>query len=87
VNVRGFAAVAKLCLSADAYHQVRDRLDLAVCDLGQTQLKNITEPIRVCSLRVGVPAQAKPAIGAKSDAPRKSSARALADRGIPASGD
>ena len=52
---------------------MKGRLDLAVTDLGQTQLKNIAEPIRVYSLRVGVPAQAKPAIEAKSDAPKKRS--------------
>jgi adenylate cyclase len=49
-----------ICLSEDAYRQVKGRLDLAVTDLGQTQLKNIAEPIRVYSLRVGVPAQAQP---------------------------
>jgi adenylate cyclase len=32
-----------------------------VTDLGPTELKNIPEPIRVYSLQVGVPAQAKPA--------------------------
>jgi TolB-like protein/class 3 adenylate cyclase len=50
-----------ICLSEDAYRQVKGRLDLAVSDLGPTQLKNIAEPIRVYSLRVGVSAQAKPA--------------------------
>jgi adenylate cyclase len=57
-------AIAKpgaICLSEDAYRQVKGRLDLAVSDLGPTQLKNIAEPIRVYSLEVGVPAQAKPA--------------------------
>jgi adenylate cyclase len=49
-----------ICLSEDAYRQVKGRLDLAVTDLGQTQLKNIADPIRVYSLQVGVPAQAKP---------------------------
>ena len=44
----------------DAYRQVRARLDLEVSDLGQTQLKNIVEPVRVYSLQVGLPAQAKP---------------------------
>jgi TolB-like protein/Tfp pilus assembly protein PilF len=39
---------------------VRSRLDLAVNDLGTTQLKNIVHPVRVYSLEVGVPAQAKP---------------------------
>ena len=41
---------------------MKGRLDLAVTDLGQTQLKNIAEPIRVYSLRVGIPAETKPAM-------------------------
>ena len=72
-RLEGVCEPGAICLSEDAYRQVKGRLDLAVSDLGQTQLKNIAEPIRVYSLRVGVPAQAKPAIGAKSDAPKKSS--------------
>ena len=47
-----------ICLSEDAYRQVKGRLDLAVTDLGPTQLKNIAEPIRVYSLQVGKPAKA-----------------------------
>ena len=50
-----------ICLSEDAYRQVKGRLDLVVSDLGPTQLKNIAEPIRVYALEVGAPAQAKPA--------------------------
>ena len=49
-----------ICLSEDAYRQVKGRLDLAVSDLGPTQLKNITEPMRIYSLPVGKPAQATP---------------------------
>ena len=49
-----------ICLSEDAYRQVKQRLDLKVTDLGATQLKNIAEPIHVYSLEVGQPAQAKP---------------------------
>src|SRR6202044_681516 len=49
-----------ICLSEDAYRQVKGRLELAVADLGPTQLKNIAEPIRVYSLEVGATAQAKP---------------------------
>jgi class 3 adenylate cyclase len=41
--------------------QVKGRLDLAVSDLGPTQLKNIADPIRVYSLEIGQPTQAKPA--------------------------
>src|SRR5271169_4261981 len=60
-RLEGIAAPGAICLSEDAYRQVKGRLDLAVADLGPTQLKNIAEPIRVYSLQVGVPAQAKPA--------------------------
>ncbi|HME86473.1 MAG TPA: adenylate/guanylate cyclase domain-containing protein, partial [Roseiarcus sp.] len=50
-----------ICLSEDAYRQVKARFDLKVSDLGATTLKNIAEPLRVYSLEVGQPAQAKPA--------------------------
>ena len=59
--MEGIAEPGAICLSEDAYRQVKARLDLAVTDLGPTQLKNIAEPIRVYSLQVGKPAQAKPA--------------------------
>ncbi len=59
-RLEGIAAPGAICLSEDAYRQVKGRLDLAVSDLGPTQLKNIAEPIRVYSLEVGKPAQAKP---------------------------
>ena len=60
-RLEGIAKPGTICLSEDAYRQVKGRLDLAVTDLGLTELKNIAEPIRVYSLRVGVPAPAKPA--------------------------
>jgi hypothetical protein len=44
----------------DTYRQVKGRLDLKVSDLGAVQLKNIPEPVRVNSLEVGQPTQAKP---------------------------
>jgi adenylate cyclase len=59
--LEGIAKPGAICLSEDAYRQVKARLDLAVTDLGPTQLKNIAEPIRVYSLQVGAPATAKPA--------------------------
>jgi adenylate cyclase len=52
--------------------QVKASLDLAVTDLGATQLENIAEPIRVYSLRVGLPAQPKPR---EPDAPVKPAPR------------
>jgi adenylate cyclase len=59
-RLEGIAEPGAICLSEQAYWQVKGRLDLAVRDLGPTQLKNIAEPIRVYSLQDGVPAQAKP---------------------------
>ena len=73
-RLEGVCEPGAICLSEDAYRQVKGRLDLAVSDLGQTQLKNIAEPIRVYSLRVGVPAQAKPAIEVEAAEPKKRSA-------------
>src|SRR5271166_6595529 len=78
------ATPGAICLSEDAYRQVKGRLDLAVHDLGPTQLKNIAEPIRVYSLEVGKPAQAKPATPVVPAAPKKPSAQAPLALGIAA---
>ena len=59
-RLEGIAKPGAICLSEDAYRQVKGRLDLAITDLGPTQLKNIVEPIRAYSLQVGVPAKPKP---------------------------
>jgi adenylate cyclase len=64
-RLEGIAKPGAICLSEDAYRQVKARLNLAVSDLGDTQLKNIAEPIRVYSLEVGAAAQAKPATQSK----------------------
>jgi len=60
-RLEGIAKPGAICLSEDAYRQVKGRLDLVVSDLGQTELKNIAEPIRVYSLEVGQGAQVNPA--------------------------
>ena len=59
-GLKGLPSRAAICLSEDAYRQVKSRLDLAVSDLGPIQLKNIADPVRVFSLEVGVPATTKP---------------------------
>ncbi len=66
-RLQSVAKPGTICLSDDAYRQVRARLDVVINDLGATQLKNIAEPMRVYSLQVGIAAQAKPA--ASSAAP------------------
>jgi adenylate cyclase len=58
-RLEGVAKPGAICVSEDAYRQVRGRLDLAISDLGLIQLKNIADPIRVYSLEVGKPTQAK----------------------------
>ena len=65
-RLESVAAPGAICLSEDAYRQVKARLDLLVSDLGQTQLKNIAEPLRIYSLAVGVAAKTKPATQAES---------------------
>jgi adenylate cyclase len=65
-RLEGIAKPGAICLSEQAYWQVKSRLDLAVSDLGTTQLKNIAEPVRVYSLQVRQPAMVKPI---KSSAP------------------
>ena len=59
-RLEGIAKPGAICLSEDAYRQVKGRLDLMVSDLGQTELKNIAEPIRVYSLEVGPPPKPVP---------------------------
>src|ERR1700724_2146398 len=69
-RLQSIAAPGAICLSEDAYRQVKGRLDLAVTDLGPTRLKNIAEPVRAYSLQVGVPAVAKLAIEPKPLEPK-----------------
>jgi adenylate cyclase len=59
-RLEGIAKPSSICLSEQAYWQVKSGLDLAVTDLGATQLKNIAEPVRVYSLEVGKTTKAKP---------------------------
>jgi adenylate cyclase len=68
-RLEGVATPGTICLSEDAYRQVKARLDLSVSDLGETKLKNIVEPMRIYSLEVGLAAKAKPATQAGPVAP------------------
>jgi adenylate cyclase len=70
-RLEGIAAPGAICLSEDAYRQVKGRLDLAVTDLGTKELKNIAEPIRVYSLEGVNLAQGKPT---KAGGPQRPSA-------------
>ena len=64
-----------ICLSEQAYWQVKGRLDLAVSDLGPDPTQEHRRPVRVYSLEVGQPAQAKPApaLAVRKIRPRRAS--------------
>ena len=42
-----------ICLSEDAYRQVRDRIKEAFIDLGEKELKNIARPVRTYAIKTG----------------------------------
>ena len=52
-RLEGIAEAGAICISEDAYRQVRSRLDLTVTDMGEQLLKNIAEPLKVYALQVG----------------------------------
>ena len=58
-RLQGVAKPGGICLSEQAYWQVKGRLDLAVTDLGPVPLKNIAEPMRAYSLEFGAPREAR----------------------------
>src|SRR5262245_9827258 len=58
-RLEGVAQPGSICLSVDAYLQVKSRLDVAISDLGETRLKNIAEPMRIYSLQFGGAVAAK----------------------------
>jgi TolB-like protein len=64
-RLEGIAKPGAICLSEDAYRQVKGRLEMSVSHLGATQLKNIAEPVRVYSVEVGklaAPRKAMPVV-------------------------
>ena len=78
-RLEGICEPGAICLSEDAYRQVKGRLDLAVSDLGPIELKNIADPVRVYSLEVGKPAQVR---ATKPAAPKRRSMFMLLAAGI-----
>jgi adenylate cyclase len=64
-RLEGIAQPGAVCLSEDAYRQVRSRIDLDATDLGEQRLKNIAHPVRAYSLGVGLRAPQRPPAPAK----------------------
>ena len=51
--LKGIADPGGICLSEDAYRQVRDRFKEGFIDLGEKDLKNIARPVRVYAIKAG----------------------------------
>ena len=60
-RLEGICAPGAICLSEDAYRQVKGRLDLAVTDLGSKSSRSIAISMSgsIPALEVGKPAQTK----------------------------
>jgi TolB-like protein/class 3 adenylate cyclase len=52
-RLEGIAEPGGICLSEDAYRQVRDRIKEAFIDLGEQELKNIARPVRAYAVKTG----------------------------------
>ena len=71
-RLQGVAKPGAICLSEQAYWQVKGRLDVKVSDLGAVKLKNVAEPMRAYALEVGAPPEARlPANRAKQVASKR----------------
>jgi adenylate cyclase len=63
------AAPGAICLSENAYQQVKGKLALDVRDMGEQQLKNIAQPVRVYYIDIGGTAAPQAAALALPDKP------------------
>src|SRR5262249_43570634 len=60
-RLESIAQPGGICISDDAYRQVRGKIDVNFQDSGEQELKNIARPVRVYQLRPdAAPAAAKP---------------------------
>jgi adenylate cyclase len=70
-RLEGIASPGGVCLSEDAYRQVRDRLKEGFVDLGEKELKNIARPVRAYALKTSTdgPSPVQPASAADKTSP------------------
>jgi adenylate cyclase len=52
-RLENIAEPGGICMSDDAYRQIRGKVDITFEDIGSQTLKNIAEPMRVWRLRIG----------------------------------
>jgi adenylate cyclase len=53
-RLEGIAEPGGVCISDDAYRQVRGKVDIAFDDIGEQSLKNISEPMRAWHMKLAV---------------------------------
>jgi TolB-like protein/Flp pilus assembly protein TadD len=56
-RVETLARPGTICLSDNAYQQIKGKITLEVSDMGEQQLKNITHSVRVYGVRLDAPAR------------------------------
>jgi TolB-like protein len=71
-RLEGICEPFGVCLSEDAWRQVRDRAEENFVDLGEHPLKNIARPVRLYAWKSGAAALAVTAASEKSGPPRLS---------------
>jgi adenylate cyclase len=59
-RLESLAEPGHICLSGDAYRQAKGRLEVAFEDLGERDLKNVAEPVRVYRVATGRSVAAAP---------------------------
>jgi adenylate cyclase len=73
-RLEGIADPGGICLSEDAYRQVRGKVSEAFIDCGEQQLKNIAQPVRAYAIKTG---SANPLPEAQATRPDKASSPRL----------
>jgi adenylate cyclase len=61
-RLEGIAQPGGICISDDAYRQVRGKFDANFQDAGEQELKNIARPVRIYQLRAGSQPNEAPAL-------------------------
>ncbi len=57
-RLEGLAQPGGICLSGDVYRQVRGKVEVDFEDLGEREVKNLAEPLRVYGIAIGAPSSA-----------------------------
>jgi adenylate cyclase len=77
-RLEGVAQPGGICISDDAHRQIRGKVDSSFDDIGEQNLKNISEPMRAWCIRL--PGEAAPAVRTGSSRAQRSQVLALPDK-------